>query len=126
MKEQQGHITNDPEVPTPPANNNPGQEQATPPGKRHKKHLIKTTWLRRLIKSLVGVLIFILLLPVLVYIPFVQDWLKDAACYFVSKSTGMTVQIERFRLKFPLDVQLDGVLVLTEKGDTMEIGRAHV
>lgn len=84
-----------------------------------KRHLIKPGWLRRVIKCLLGLLIFILLLPVMVYIPVFQDWLKDAACYFVNKSTGMDVQIDKFRLKFPLDVQLDGVLVLTDKGDTM-------
>lgn len=100
---------------------------ATPDsGKKPKKHLIKPTWLRRTLKVLLGFVIFLLLLPVMVYIPFVQDWLKDAACAIVSSSTGMKVSIDRFRLKWPLDVQLDGVLVLTASGDTMVQARSLV
>lgn len=96
------------------------------PVARKRKHLIKPTWLRRTIKVLTGIIIFILLLPVLVYVPFIQDWLKDAACYFASRSTGMTVQVDKFRLKFPLDVQLDGVLVLNQKGDTLVQARSLI
>lgn len=87
--------------------------------KTGRLHLIKSTLLRRTLKTLVGILVFILLLPVMIYIPFIQDWLKDAACNVASESTGMTIRVDKFRLKFPLDVKLDGVLVLTEKGDTM-------
>lgn len=95
-------------------------------GKRPKRHLIRPTWLRRTLKGLLGLLIFLLMLPVLVYVPFIQDWLKDAACGIVSRTTGMTVSIDRFRLKWPLDVQLDGVLVLTQTGDTMMQARSLV
>lgn len=95
-------------------------------GRKPKRHLIKPTWLRRTLKGLLGLLIFLLLLPVLVYVPFIQDWLKDAACSIASRATGMTVSIDRFRLKWPLDVQLDGVLVLTQTGDTMMQARSLV
>ncbi|MCM1320325.1 MAG: translocation/assembly module TamB domain-containing protein [Muribaculaceae bacterium] len=91
-----------------------------------KHRLIRPKWLRRTLRCLLGVLIFILLIPVLIYVPFIQDWLKDVACYFVSDATGMTVKVDKFRLKFPVDVQLDGVLVLTEKGDTMVQARSLV
>ena len=93
-------------------------------GKKH--HIIRPKWLRRTLRVLLGVAIFILLIPVLVYVPFVQDLLKDVACKVASDSTGMTVRVDKFRLKFPLDVQLDGVLVLTSAGDTMVQARSLV
>lgn len=123
MTEQQGHI-NDQETATAATSPNKNKEGRIPAGKPAKKHLIKPMWLRRLLKVMAGLLIFMLMLPVLVYVPLVQNLLKDAACYFASKSTGMTVRVDKFRLKFPLDIRLDGVLVLTEKGDTMVQARS--
>ncbi len=90
-----------------------------PQGKKPRRHLIKSAWLRRPLKVLLGIFIFILLLPVLVYLPPVQTLLKDLACKVVSRSTGMQVSIETFRLRYPLDVQLDGVRIIEASGDTM-------
>ena len=100
--------------------------QDTPqvPPKPKKHHLIKSAWLRRPLKVLLGIFIFILLLPVLIYIPPVQTLLKDVACSMLSKSTGMQVSIETFRLRYPLDVQLDGVRIIEASGDTMVTARS--
>lgn len=91
-----------------------------------KRHLIKTTWLRRTLKTLMWILIFILLIPVALYIPPVQTFVKNVACNFVYKSTGMKVEIGRFRLSFPLDVNLDNVVVLDQHADTMVRARKVV
>lgn len=108
----------------------PAPEDAAPEtsasSKKHKRHLVKPTWLRRILKTLLAIFVVILLLPALIYVPFIQDWLTDAACGMVSRATGMTVKIDRFRLRWPLDVQLDGVLVLTQTGDTMAQARSLV
>lgn len=96
------------------------------PGKTPRRHLIRQAWLRRPLKVLAGILLFILLLPVLIYLPPVQTLLKDAACSIVGKSTGMKVDIESFRLRFPLDVELDGVRIIEASGDTMVSARALV
>ena len=102
------------------ADGNPPEAASTQPaGPAPKKHWIRPTWLRRTLKTLLGVLIFILLLPVLIYIPFVQDLLVDVAEHVASDATGMKIHVDKFRLKFPLDVELKGVQVLTAKGDTM-------
>lgn len=87
--------------------------------KKEKHHLIKNRWLRRIVKTLSGILIFILLVPITLYIPVVQTFVKNVACNYVYKSTGMKIEIGRFLLKFPLDVSLDKVLVLDQKADTM-------
>lgn len=60
----------------------------------------------------------------MVYIPFVQDLLKDIACKEASKATGMQIEVEKFRLRFPLDVQLDNVRVVEADGDTMVSARS--
>jgi translocation and assembly module TamB len=116
MSEQNGHI---PEA---------QQKERTAPDTRKKprKHLIKPTWLRRTLKVLLGFFVCILLLPVLVYIPFVQDFLKDVACDVASEKTGMKISAERFRLRWPLDVEMDGVLVITRTGDTIVQARSLV
>lgn len=88
-------------------------------GKKPKKHLIKKTWLRRTLKCLGILLIVILLLPVLAYVPPVQTLLKNVACKMLSESTGMKISIDRFRLRFPVDVSLDGLCVIEASGDTM-------
>ena len=95
-------------------------------GKKVKKHLIHPTWLRRLCKTLLGIVIAILLIPVLLYIPPVQTFVKDQACKIVAKSTGMKVEIGKFRLKFPLDIDLDRVVVLDQHADTMVRARKAV
>lgn len=87
--------------------------------KSPKKHLIKPTWLRRTLKTLLGIVIFILILPFLLYIPPVQDLVVKIATNVVEKSTGMKVGIGAFRLSFPLDVHLKDVYVVEAQGDTM-------
>ncbi len=67
------------------------------------------------------VLIVILLIPALLYVPFVQNFVKDIALREVAKSSGMTIEIDRFRLKWPFSVMLDGVRVMTSPCDTMAV-----
>ena len=64
-------------------------------------------------------LIVLLSVPVLLYVPFVQDFVKDVALKEVAKSSGMVIDVDRFRLKWPLRVELDGVRVIPAPGDTM-------
>lgn len=98
-----------------------GKESQETEGKEKKvhKHWIKTTWLRRTLKTLMWVIIALIVLPFTIYIPPVQKLLVNVACSYMKKSTGMDVSIERFRLAFPLDVKLEKLLVVDEHRDTM-------
>lgn len=94
-----------------------GQEEAklTPTsGKRKVSKWIKIpAWI-------IGcVLMLVLIIPVLLYIPPIQTAVKDLACVIVKDKTGMNVEIDLFRLKFPLDIDLKGVKVIEASGDTM-------
>lgn len=89
------------------------------PEKAPKRHLIKPRWLRITLKTLMWILIVVLCLPVLLYIPPVQDALIGFAEKKVNQSTGMEIGIGKFRLSFPLKLHLKDVYVLTAPKDTM-------
>ena len=66
-----------------------------------------------------GLIILVSTVPALLYVPFVQSWVKDIALKEVNKSTGMDISVDYLRLRFPLKLQLDGVRVIEASGDTM-------
>ena len=86
----------------------------------------KKSPMQKVIKVLFGVLGFFLMLPLLIYIPPVQSFLKDTACALASDATGMQISIEKFRLCFPLDISLRGVIVVESSGDTMVMAKETV
>ena len=89
-------------------------------GKENKKSRRRLSrWVRIPLRVLGILLLIVVLIPVLLYIPPVQTALKDMATHIVRDKTGMDIKIERFRLKFPVDVSLQGVSVVEAGGDTM-------
>ncbi|MCH5227136.1 MAG: translocation/assembly module TamB domain-containing protein [Muribaculaceae bacterium] len=88
-----------------------------------KKHWIHPKWLRIVLKTLMWIIICVvciaIIVPILLYVPPVQTFVKNVACNVVEKSTGMKIGIDRFRLKWPVDVALDGVTIVEATGDTM-------
>ena len=86
---------------------------------KEKKHWIKNKFLRRTLKTLGVLLLLLILLPFTLYIPWVQNVVKDYACEYASKKTGLDISIDRILIKFPLDVSVDGVLILDQNKDTM-------
>ncbi len=99
-------------------NEEQNEEMATAP-KRTSKHLIKPAWLRIPLKILMWVVIVVLLLPIALYIPAVQDFAVGTATKMVKEKTGMDIGIGRLRLSFPLDLHLKDVYVVEASGDTM-------
>ncbi len=67
--------------------------------------------------------ILVILVPVLLYIPPVQDWAVGFATDKVNSATGMDIHVGRLRLKFPLRLAVDDVSVLQAPGDTMLTAR---
>ena len=93
------------------------------PEKKLKKHWIHPKWLRIVLKTFMWIIICVvgiaIIVPILLYIPPIQTAVKNIACNVVEKSTGMKIGIDRFRLKWPVDVALDGVTIVEATGDTM-------
>lgn len=87
--------------------------------KAARKHLIRSAWIRIPLKVLMWLVIFVLLIPVLLYIPMVQDFAVGIAKDVVRDKTGMDIGIGKLRLHFPVDIVLKDVYVVEATGDTM-------
>ena len=72
-----------------------------PSGRPDKKkmHLIRPAWIRIPLKIICCILLVVALIPVLLYIPPVQTFIKNIACNVVKDKTGMDIRIGKFRLK---------------------------
>ena len=68
-----------------------------------------------IVVAIVGLLAVV---PALLYVPFIQDAIKDIASAQVSKATGWQVQVGAIRLQFPLKLRVDDVNVI-DRGDTI-------
>ena len=63
-------------------------------------------------------IVLIALLAVLLYVPPVQNWAVKRVAAFASEATDMTVSVERVRLGFPLDLNIQGLLA-TQPNDSL-------
>ena len=70
--------------------------------------------------------ITILALPLLIYVPPIQNWLVQQVASIASEQTGYDITIKHVDLDFPLDLGVDGITV-AQQGDTIaDIRRAVV
>ena len=78
--------------------------------------------LRIILKTLLLLITTVVVLPIALvaalYVPPIQHWAVQTAARYASEATGMDISIERLRIHFPLDIDLQG-LVVAEKGDTI-------
>ena len=77
------------------------------------KKVIKYT-----LRALLVVLVVLILVPALLYIPAVQDFVRKRAVGYASRALGMDLSVERLRLSFPLRLSVDNTL-LVDKADTL-------
>ena len=77
------------------------------------KKIIKYT-----LRALLVVLVVLILVPALLYIPAVQDFVRKHAVGYASRALGMDLSVERLRLSFPLRLSVDNTL-LVDKADTL-------
>lgn len=72
-------------------------------GKHKKKKILKWT---------LGILVaLIILVPVSLYIPWVQNKAKDVATTYVKKKTGKDLSIEKVLIQFPFNISLFNVML---------------
>ena len=69
----------------------------------------KFRWLRRTLRVLLGVLVFLFLVILFVRSPWGQSIIVDKAVNFVADKTGTIVAIDKLFITFDGDVQLDGL-----------------
>ena len=56
--------------------------------------------------------LLIALLAIALYLPPVQQWAVKQATAYASKQTGMQISVDRVRLRFPLDLGVEGIKVI--------------
>jgi hypothetical protein len=76
-------------------------------------------WLRRLLRLATGVLIFLVLLILFIRSPWGQSIIVDKLVDYVSDKTQTTFEIEKFFITFDGNLQLDGLYLEDQKGDTL-------
>ena len=81
------------------------------------------TVFRCLLWLLLAIVALVVIIPVALYIPLVQDFAKNIAVEKLSESTGMDISLDRLRLRFPLNLSLEG-LAIVEHGDTLIAARS--
>lgn len=75
--------------------------------------------LRAFLWTLLGLVLLLIAIPILLYVPVVQDFAVKIATQQVSKSTGMKIGIGKLRLGFPLKLKVEETSVIMANGDTM-------
>lgn len=68
---------------------------------------------------MLSLVLLVIAIPFLLYVPFIQDFARKIAVEKVSESTGMKIDIDYLRLHFPLNLDVDGLMVADSSGDTM-------
>lgn len=78
-------------------------------------------------RIVLAIFLLVVLLVFLLYLPPVQTFLKDKAVAYVTKHTGMVVEVGHFRLGFPLDLVLEEVYAGETATDTIvSAGALHL
>ncbi|SDS20322.1 translocation/assembly module TamB domain-containing protein [Winogradskyella sediminis] len=79
----------------------------------------KFRWLRRTLRILLGILLFLLLVVLFVRSPWGQRIIVNKAVNFISDKTETKVAIEKLFITFDGDLQLDGLYLEDKKRDTL-------
>lgn len=80
---------------------------------------------KRIIKLAVGIILtpilLFLILAILLYIPPIQNWAIKKVMSYASEQTGMEISIERVKLVFPLDLGVDGFLMIQQNDSLPQV-----
>ena len=59
-----------------------------------------------ILRLLVALLLLIIVVVALLYIPPIQNWIKDLALERVNETMGMTIEVDDLNIGFPADVDV--------------------
>lgn len=80
-----------------------------------------------LFRIILILLVIVMLLPFLLYAPFIQRYMTKKATEYVAEKLDMNLQVGNFSLKFPFQLELENVLLGKTAADTMVYaGRLHL
>ncbi|MGB5981552.1 MAG: translocation/assembly module TamB domain-containing protein [Nonlabens sp.] len=79
----------------------------------------KFRWLRRILRTIAGIIIFLLLVIAFIRSPWGQDIIVNQLVSYVEGKTGTEVQVDGLYFTFDGDIQANGVYLEDTKGDTL-------
>ncbi len=82
------------------------------------KKIVKYT-----LRTLLVILLVALLIPALLYVPAVQDFIRGKAVGYASEALGMDLSIGRIRLAFPLRLTVEETLLVDRTDTLVDCGR---
>ena len=85
------------------------------------KKIVKYT-----LRTLLVVLLLMLLIPALLYIPAVQDFIRGKAVGYASEALGMELSVGRIRLAFPLRLTVEETLLVDRADTLVDCGKLSV
>jgi hypothetical protein len=97
--------------------------QSIPETKEKKKKQLYR-WFRRLLRTIAVIVILLVLLVLFVRSPWGQDIIVGKLIEYVSEKTNTEVRIDKFFITFEGDLQLDGLYLEDQKGDTLVYSRS--
>lgn len=71
-------------------------------------------------------ILLLILLAILLYLPPVQNWAVKRVAAIASEKTGMQISVQHVNLSFPLDLGIDGILVMQQNDTVADIQSAVV
>jgi len=89
------------------------------PETKENKTIRPYRWLRRILRTIGVFLLILVLLVIFVRSPWGQDIIVDKLVNYLSDKTNTEVSIEKLFITFDGNVQLDGLYLEDEKGDTL-------
>lgn len=85
------------------------------------KKIVKYT-----LRTLLVALLLVLLIPALLYIPAVQDFIRGKAVGYASEALGMELSVGRIRLAFPLRLTVEKTLLVDRADTLVDCGKLSV
>ena len=87
---------------------------------------MKQKWIKWLIGILFTPILFFVILMATLYIPSVQNFLRQKATEYASSATGMDISIQRIDLRFPLNLLIRGVEVIQQPDTLLSLESLNV
>lgn len=87
---------------------------------------MKRKWMKRVCWIVLTPILLFAILIVLLYVPPVQNFLRQEATAYASKATGMQITVRRIDLRFPLNLLVRGVEVVQAPDTLLSLERLNV
>ncbi len=69
--------------------------------------------------TILSIVLLLIVFIFSIYIPFIQNLIKSKALSYVKSEMGIDIRYSRFDIKFPLDIDIEDLYAVEEKGDTL-------